>query len=175
MPTETDQSPCSRELSKQMRSQISVSSSRKSSSSPFPFHLLIYESVFSSKQTSRCPSLNVHQQGSAAAGLGCWAAGKMAASYQVAFIAFPRRVTQPLILFDYFSSSSSEHQPWIPQLDSAGIHSIEVDLIISSFCIWRHLLFYFTAAAAFDSNHLVGHVKKQIICPMFMSRQYYRA
>jgi hypothetical protein len=43
---------------------------RKSSSSPFPFHLLIYESVFSSKkQTSRRPSLNVHQQGSAA-GLG---------------------------------------------------------------------------------------------------------
>jgi hypothetical protein len=31
-----------------------------------------------------------------------WAAGKMAGSYQVAFIAFPRRVTQPLILFIIF-------------------------------------------------------------------------
>jgi hypothetical protein len=28
--------------------------------------------------------------------------GKMAGSYQVAFIAFPRRVTQPLILFIIF-------------------------------------------------------------------------
>lgn len=40
----------------------------------------------------------------APAGLGCWAGllGKMAGSYQVAFIAFPRRVTQPLILFIIF-------------------------------------------------------------------------
>jgi hypothetical protein len=100
---------------------------RKSSSSPFPFHLLIYESVFSSKkQTSRRPSLNVHQQGSAA-GLGCWENGRRISGclHRLSPAGHPT-----LNSFYYFSSSSSEEDNLynisLEFLDSTQLGSIRL-------------------------------------------------
>lgn len=126
-----------------MRSQISVSSSRKSSSSPFPFHLLIYESVFSSKKQTHIPS-SISQ--CAPAGLGCWAGllGKWPAHIRLPSSPFPGAGHPTLnsfwLFFFFFVRTSALNSFDSIQLESIRLRSIWSFLL---FCIWRHLFFKF--------------------------------
>lgn len=128
-----------------MRSQISVSSSRKSSSSPFPFHLLIYESVFSSKKQTHIPS-SISQ--CAPAGLGCWAGllgcwenGRLISGclHRLSPAGHPTLNSFWLFFFFFVRTSALNSFDSI-QLESIRLRSIRSFLL---FCIWRHLFFKF--------------------------------